>query len=595
MALVYPGSAPVPRYESSLAAFLPALESGRTDRADQLALDAAAKAFGGGPAQPQQSALERLLGFGNSAGGPFTRPETTPAAPTNTLPANAMRMGGDMVSQSHALANGATDPALSDYFANARTAESGGNDLAANPNSSALGRYQFLDSTWRGLMEQYPDLGLTADGRTDGAQQERAMQRFTQDNARTLAGAGLPVNPGSLYAAHFLGAGGASQVLGQDPSAPLSAYVSGDVIAANPHLQGMSVGDFVNWANSKGSGSNGGYQPPMRNEGQVAGAKQFALDPDTLRALLASDKTRALAVNLIGAQQEAEASQGRYVVEQGPNGSVFQRDTLTGETKAILTPDQANGAKGDETFFGNPVPYQDAEGNIRFGQIGNKGTFKPIDLGGTGGQFVSPTKTVNTETEQIVMDQFGNVLSRIPIENRQASFDNAVGKGMGEAQVEGVTGAPQAVANADLLLNQIDGVLTDPALDQAIGLGGILPAIPNTDQAGVVTRIEQLQGQAFLQAFESLKGGGQITEVEGQKATAAIARLSRVQNKDDFVSALNELKSIVTAAKERAARKATPAGTQGAGPTTITDDAGYDALPSGAHFIGPDGQERVKP
>ncbi len=33
----------------------------------------------------------------------------------------------------------------------------------------------------------------------------------------------------------------------------------------------------------------------------------------------------------------------------------------------------------------------------------------------------------------------------------------------------------------------------------------------------------------------------------------------------------------------------------GEGPVTISDDAGYDALPSGARFIGPDGLERVKP
>jgi hypothetical protein len=31
------------------------------------------------------------------------------------------------------------------------------------------------------------------------------------------------------------------------------------------------------------------------------------------------------------------------------------------------------------------------------------------------------------------------------------------------------------------------------------------------------------------------------------------------------------------------------------GPVTITGDADYNALPSGTHFVGPDGHERIKP
>ncbi len=112
-----------------------------------------------------------------------------------------------------------------------------------------------------------------------------------------------------------------------------------------------------------------------------------------------------------------------------------------------------------------------------------------------------------------------------------------------------------AIDTADQSLANIDAVINDPNLDLAIGVGGVLPAIPGTPQAGVVARIEQLQGTAFLQAFESLKGGGQITEVEGRKATQAIARLNRAQRREDFVTALNDLREIVSTARNRAARK----------------------------------------
>lgn len=64
--------------------------------------------------------------------------------------------------------------------------------------------------------------------------------------------------------------------------------------------------------------------------------------------------------------------------------------------------------------------------------------------------------------------------------------------------------------------------------------------------------IDQLRGQAFLQAFEGLKGGGAITEIEGQKAEQAIARLSQTQYESDFAQALKELRDIMAVGMERA-------------------------------------------
>jgi hypothetical protein len=141
-----------------------------------------------------------------------------------------------------------------DYFAAIRTAESGGNDRAKNPRSSATGRYQFIESTWSNLAQKHPDLGLTPDGRTDPAQQERAIRAFTRDNAQALSAAGIPVDGGSLYAAHFLGADGARQVLSADPSASVASIVGDRVVRANPFLSSMSVADFQRWASRKGGG-----------------------------------------------------------------------------------------------------------------------------------------------------------------------------------------------------------------------------------------------------------------------------------------------------------------------------------------------------
>jgi hypothetical protein len=103
----------------------------------------------------------------------------------------------------------------------------------------------------------------------------------------------------------------------------------------------------------------------------------------------------------------------------------------------------------------------------------------------------------------------------------------------------------------DYMINSIDGILNDPALDIATGGTSWTQNIPGTGAYRFATRARQLEGQAFLRAFDSLKGAGQITEVEGAKATQAIGRLDTGQSADDYRAALNELRSILDAARQR--------------------------------------------
>jgi hypothetical protein len=140
----------------------------------------------------------------------------------------------------------------------------------------------------------------------------------------------------------------------------------------------------------------------------------------------------------------------------------------------------------------------------------------------------------------------------IPINNEQAAFDKGYGGTAGEAAAKRIEQLPGALAKADNMLGTIDGILNDPALDASTGWLSWMQGIPGTDQYRFGQRALQLQGQAFLQAFESLKGGGQITQIEGEKATQAIGRLSTAQSAEDYRAALEELKQIINAAKTRA-------------------------------------------
>lgn len=159
-----------------------------------------------------------------------------------------------------------------DYLNMVRRRESGGNDSARNPLSSASGRYQFIDSTYlqhaRGLYPGMSDQQLLS-MKNDPGVQDNVMGAFTQANKGILTNANLQPTAGNLYLAHFLGPGGAVKALQADPNAPLSSVLGPDVLKANPFLNKISnVAGLVDWAN-KGGGGGGNMNNPMQGGSQT--------------------------------------------------------------------------------------------------------------------------------------------------------------------------------------------------------------------------------------------------------------------------------------------------------------------------------------
>lgn len=140
------------------------------------------------------------------------------------------------------------------YYAAIKQAESGGDANARSGTSSASGHYGFTDPTWERLVRNYPSAGLNIAGKNDPAQQERAIRLLTAENERALMAAGIPVTNASLYAAHFLGAGVADDVLKAPDGAAVAGLVPREYLKANPFLADMSVGEFKAWAAKKAGG-----------------------------------------------------------------------------------------------------------------------------------------------------------------------------------------------------------------------------------------------------------------------------------------------------------------------------------------------------
>lgn len=119
---------------------------------------------------------------------------------------------------------------------------------------------------------------------------------------------------------------------------------------------------------------------------------------------------------------------------------------------------------------------------------------------------------------------------------------------------------PLVIDKANETIQLVDSLLKHPGF--SISVGGTAPAgkiasmIPGTAASDFARRMEQIGGQQFLQAFETLKGGGQITEIEGTKATQAIGRMNTAQSEDEFRTAANEFKSIISKGVERARKAA---------------------------------------
>jgi hypothetical protein len=134
-----------------------------------------------------------------------------------------------------------------DYLLRTAQRESNLDPSAKAPTSSASGLFQFTDQTWlETLKTSGPALGYgkyadsivqTASGQfsvPDPAKRQAVMQlrndpaaasamagALTKRNAATLAERiGRPPSEGELYAAHFLGAGGAVQLIAMNAAAP---------------------------------------------------------------------------------------------------------------------------------------------------------------------------------------------------------------------------------------------------------------------------------------------------------------------------------------------------------------------------------------
>lgn len=187
--------------------------------------------------------------------------------------------------------------------------ESGGNPTAKNPNSTATGAGQFIESTWLSMMGKYrPDL---VKGKTEAQilalrnnpELSKAMTaKYAEENGAALRKANLPVNDGTLYLAHFAGSGGAQKLLKANPNASAEAILGSEAAAANGNIiKGKTAGQVISWAAKQVGGNN--------TTSTVSAAGISPADLTSIRTLYNKDINKATAdYQALTAKQNSKGS-----------------------------------------------------------------------------------------------------------------------------------------------------------------------------------------------------------------------------------------------------------------------------------------------
>jgi hypothetical protein len=115
---------------------------------------------------------------------------------------------------------------------------------------------------------------------------------------------------------------------------------------------------------------------------------------------------------------------------------------------------------------------------------------------------------------------------------------------------------PKAEKSADYLVTKIDELVNHPGFETSVGAQGasylfgmldkpLPPQLGGGDARNWAARFKEVQGQQFLQAIETMRGTGAISEKEGTEAKAAISRMSTSQTEAEFRQAATDFQNIV--------------------------------------------------
>jgi len=327
-------------------------------------------------------------------------------------------------------------------------------------------------------------------------------------------------------------------------------YVNGQPVTVNDSFRGYGGMRDSAMGYAKFLLENPRYKPMLQANGldaQVAALGQSGYATDPNYAASVGNIANGIDPRLIEAMGNPYASPGQKAVA----AALLQQQMDAADPAKKLALEKAQleidklknpAAAGSPEYGLNPIVTQDEQGKYHLFQIPKDGG-KPKEVELPYG-WTPQQQYLDTGTGFVAAPKQGTAANLEPVVTKDVAgkaAETAVGEAAGAAQVA-LPGAAQAAAD---VAAQVESLKNDEYLPNMLGpVDSLLPNV-SEDAARVQGKMNQIQGGAFLQARQLLKGGGAITDYEGQKAEAAFARLAAAQNPEDYKAALDEFNYFV--------------------------------------------------
>lgn len=229
---------------------------------------------------------------------------------------------------------------------------------------------------------------------------------------------------------------------------------------------------------------------------------------------------------------------------------LFAKDNGFGGTYDAWQKDQENNAL---KFGLNPIPFMKSDGIMGYMVPNTRGATKELDIP-SGGKAMPKVSYVSTPTHTITKDVYGNEIGREAKDIAGAKLQAEIGEARGKAQVD----LPGVEMRANMMNKSLDALQAAITANPRM-VGPYTGLLRNVTATAVDTqaKIDQVQGKVFLQAYDSLRGAGAISEGEGKPATAAISRLQQTAvGTTQYLSAIEDVRKELSALVELAKKKA---------------------------------------
>lgn len=216
----------------------------------------------------------------------------------------------------------------------------------------------------------------------------------------------------------------------------------------------------------------------------------------------------------------------------------------------------------------NPQYGVDEEGNPVILQLSKDGRVVKSRMP-EGVQLSKEPIKMDAGTHFVLLDPITRQpVGAIPKNNYEAEFEKAQGREEGKDRGEARARLETDLATAEQAMREIDELANHPGLSSILGpLDQYRPSWSMGAQGrDALARYNQAKGRAFLQAYATLKGGGQITEIEGIKAEQAMARMDRAQDEAEFRQALKDFRDAIETGMRKLRERA---GVSGSAPVSI--------------------------